>query len=97
MLKRAIIAGAVLLSSCGGPSLSKNQRAEVEDIAEDHADAASSDAAANIDNSELESKIDALESRISTMDDEISRLRKQNIEDANAAAELERRINELRR
>jgi chromosome segregation ATPase len=98
MLKLAlIIAAAAGLSGCGGPSLSKNQRAEVENIAEDFADGAASDATANVDNSEIESKIDNLESRMADMDNEIDRLRKQNLEDANAAADLERRINELQR
>ena len=49
------------LTGCGGPSLSKNQRAEVESIAEDFADAASSDALANVDTSEIEGRLDQLE------------------------------------
>lgn len=99
MLKRSIIAAIMLVSltGCGGPSLSKNQRAEVENIAEDFADAAASDATSNVDNSEIVSKIDNLESRIADMDTEVDRLRKQNLEDADAAADLERRINELQR
>ena len=94
---RVIILAAFLISGCGGPSLSDNQRAEVENIAEDFADAAASDATSSVDNSEMESKIDNLESRITDMDTEIDRLRKQNLEDSSAAAELERRINELQR
>lgn len=99
MIKQAIIPVILLagLTGCGGPSLSKNQRAEVESIAEDFADGAASDATSNVDTSEMESKIDNLESRITDIDTEIDRLRKQNLEDADAAAELERRINELQR
>lgn len=99
MLRKSttVVAVSVLLSACGGPSLSKNQRAEVENIAEDFADGAASDATSNIDNSDMENKIDYLEARIADMDTEIDRLRKQNLEDANAAAELERRINDIQR
>jgi TolA-binding protein len=99
MLKQVIITAILLvgLTGCGGPSLSKNQRAEVENIAEDFADDAASSTASNVDSSEMESKIESLESRLADMDAEINRLRKQNLEDANAAAELERRINELER
>ncbi|MBK7163126.1 MAG: hypothetical protein IPH79_11850 [Sphingomonadales bacterium] len=95
-MRRGVIIIALGLSSCGGPPLSDNQRAEVENIAEDFADGATSDVASRVDNSELENKIGELESRIEKMDGEIGRLRDQNVEDANAAAELERRINELR-
>ena len=102
MLKQSIIAATMItiLTGCGGPSLSKNQRDEVTNIAEDVADDASSNAASDavskLDNSEIEGKIHKLESRINDMESEINRLRDQNLEDANAAAELERRINELR-
>lgn len=99
MLKRFVIASILLsgLAGCGGPSLSDKQRAEVENIAEDFADGAASDAATNVDNSELENKISELESRIADMGTQIDRLRQQNLEDADAAAQLERSINELQR
>lgn len=63
MIKQTIIAAIMLtgLTSCGGPSLSKNQRAEVENIAEDFADAASSDASANVNASNVDARLDRLE------------------------------------
>jgi hypothetical protein len=66
MLKRAIIAAAMLvgLAGCGGPSLSKNQRSEVENIAEDFADGAAS----GVDASALAQKIQQLESEIAHQD-----------------------------
>lgn len=66
MLTRAIIAAAMLvgLVGCGGPSLSKNQRAEVENIAEDFADGAAS----SVDTSALAQKIEQLESEIAHQD-----------------------------
>lgn len=99
MLKQSIIAAIMLvgLAGCGGPTLSKNQRAEVENIAEDFADGAASDAAANVDNSELESKIDNLESRIASMGDEIARLREQNVEDINNISKLSKSMIEHER
>jgi peptidoglycan hydrolase CwlO-like protein len=99
MIKRAFSATIILaiVTGCGGPSLSKNQRAEVESISEDFAEASSSAKTPTVNNSEIESKIDDLESRIADMGTEIDSLRKQNVEDAHAAAELERRINEISR
>lgn len=58
-MKRAIIA-VLALSGCGGPSLSDNQKAEVENIAEDFADGTAS----NFDPSELNGKIEELEAEI---------------------------------
>lgn len=58
MLRGAIIA-ALMLSGCSGPSLSKDQRAEVENIAEDFADGATS----KTDTSAIEFHIKQLEER----------------------------------
>jgi flagellar biosynthesis chaperone FliJ len=66
MLNRAIIAVVTLasLAACGGPSLSDDQRAEVENIAEDFADGAAS----SVDTSALAQKIEQLESEIAHQD-----------------------------
>ena len=102
MQKRAIIAAIMLagLTGFGGPSLSKNQKAEVENIAEDFANGAPD----KTDTSGLEERIEDLEQRMKISEgadtyaiNNIDRLSKQNIEDSNAAAELEKRINKLRR
>lgn len=63
MIKRAGIAASMFLvvTGCGGPSLSDNQKAEVRNIAKDFADAASSDATAGVDLSTIERRIERLE------------------------------------
>lgn len=62
-MKVAIIAaiGLAVMAGCSGPSLSKNQRAEVENIAEDFADASTSRSSANLDTSNIEERLDQLE------------------------------------
>lgn len=61
--KFEIAALAVLfLASCSGPSLSDRQRDEVTDIADDVADSAISD---NEKVRDLESRVEALESKLS--------------------------------
>ena len=99
-MRKGVIIAALLLYGCGGPSLSKNQQAEAESIAEDFVDAAPD----KTDTSGLEERIEDLERRMKIAEgadtyaiNNIDRLSKQNIEDSNAAAELEKRINELRR
>lgn len=98
---RLIIVGTLLLSGCGGPSLSEKQRAEVENIAEDFADGAKP-------NGNLEARVAALESlmkaSLEAHDSHFKtekhllaaekRLNKENVQDSNAAATLEKRINE---
>ena len=59
-----IVIAAFLISGCGGPSLSDNQRAEVENIAEDFADGAASSAADNVNAPALAQKLEQLESEI---------------------------------
>lgn len=54
---RGVIIATVLLTGCGGPSLSDNQRSEVQSIAEDFADASTD----YVDTSEIESRLDNLE------------------------------------
>ena len=63
-----IVLAAFLISGCGGPSLSDNQRAEVENIAEDFADGAASSAADNVNASALAQKIEQLENEIAHQD-----------------------------
>ena len=103
MLSRAII-GALLLSGCGGPSLSDNQRSEVTNIAEDFADSAKPSGNLEARVAELERQMKASkEAHSSHFDtDEYlleaeKRLSNENLKDSNAAAELEKRINELRK
>ena len=102
MLRTVIILAIMLagLTGCGGASLSKNQKSEVENIAEDFADGAPD----KTDTSGLEERIEDLERRMKIAEgadtyaiNNIDRLSKQNIEDSNAAAELEKRINSLNR
>jgi hypothetical protein len=106
MLKQSIIAATLMasLTGCGGTSLSKNQRAEVENIAEDFADGAEPSGNLEARVAELERQMKASREAHSShfKTDEYlleaeKRLSKENLKDANSAAELERRINELRR
>ena len=55
-----LILAALLVSACGGPKLSQNQRNEVENIAEDVSSAAMADTINNLEDriSDLEARID---------------------------------------
>lgn len=88
------------LSGCGGPSLSKNQRAEVETIAEDFAEGAKDSA----DTSDLEERIAELERQAKLWDKShelhfknIGQLSKDGVTDANNIAKLSDRMMEHER
>ena len=96
-MRLALVASLVLLSGCGGPSLSKNQRAEVENIAEDFADGASSDS----DASTLQQRIEDLEERMEIADrsnqlaiNQISQLSRNGVKDAKAIADISNEYND---
>lgn len=96
-MRSAILAALALLSGCGGPQLSKNQRSEVQSIAQDFADGASS----RTDTSALEDKIAKLERRLAIAEgnDEfelkaISDLSKDGVHDAKAISEISQEFND---
>lgn len=86
-----VLAALTLLGGCGGPSLSTNQRAEVENIAEDFADGAASGSGA----STLQQRIEDLEERVEIAErvnqkhmERLSELSSDGVKDAQAIADI---------
>jgi hypothetical protein len=102
MLKRLMILSVPLtgLAGCAGPSLSDNQRAEVENIAEDLADGAASTG----DTSGLEERVEKLERQAKLFNEahdlhfkNIGELSKDGVTDADNISKLSQELTEHER